>query len=74
MSANPDLAPAELVLEAGIGLLDSGADPESHAAWFDMAGRTATGQLLLELPLPARVDIDDRNMAKAFACLVDPSP
>ena len=37
MSAYPDMAPAELVLEAGVGPLDTGPDPETHAPGVDMA-------------------------------------
>ena len=41
MSAYPDTMSAELVLEAGVGPLDSAADPETHALGINMAGRTA---------------------------------
>ena len=75
VSPDADMAPAELVLEAGVGPLDTGTDPETHAPGVDMARRTPGPglpvQLLLEFLVPARVDVDDRNMAKAFACLVD---
>ena len=40
MSAYPDMASAELVLETGVGPLDRAADPETHAPGIDMAGRT----------------------------------
>ena len=40
MSAYPDMAHAQLVLEAGVGPLDAAADPETHAPGIDMAGRT----------------------------------
>ena len=69
------MAPTELVFEAGVGSLDTGPDPKMHAPGIDMAGRTPSSgfpvPLLLEILVPARVDIDDRNMAKAFTHLVD---
>ena len=76
MSADPDMAPAELILETGVGPLDTGTDPEPQAFGTDIAchppGPGFPVQLLLENLVPARVDIDDRNMAKAFTHLVDP--
>ena len=32
--------PAELILETGVGPLDTGTDPETHAPGIDMASRT----------------------------------
>ena len=40
MSACPDMVPAELVLEAGVGPLDAATDPETHTPGIDMASRT----------------------------------
>ena len=71
--ANPNTAPVELVLEAGVGPFDTAADPVTHAPGIDMACRTPGPGLLipplLEILVPARVDMDDRNMAKAFTHL-----
>ncbi len=60
---------------AGVGPLDTGPDPEPHGLGIDMAyctpGPGLPVPLLLEVLVPARIDIDDRNMAKPFAHLVD---
>ena len=48
MSANPDMTPAEPVLQAEAGQIP----PEGHAPGIDMAGRMAPGLLLLELLYP----------------------
>ena len=37
MSADADMAPATLILEAGVGPLDTGPDPEPHGLGIDMA-------------------------------------
>ena len=50
----------------------SGNARSSGWTWPDHTpGPGLPGQFLLELLVPARVDIDDRNMAKAFTHLVD---
>ncbi len=53
---------------AGVGPLDTGPDPEPHGLGIDRAyctpGPGLPVSLLLEVLVPARIDIDDRNMAK----------
>ncbi len=75
MSADADMAPATLILEAGVGPLDTGPDPDPHGLGIDMAYCTPVPGLpvsrLLEVLVPARIDIDDRHMAKPFTHLVD---
>ena len=57
MSADPDMAPAELILETGVGPLDTGTDPEPQAFGTDIAchppGPGFPVQLLLENLVPA---------------------
>ena len=67
MSAHPDMAPAEPILEAGVAPLDTGTDPKTHAPGIEKASRSS---LSPELLVPARVDIEDRHMARATACLM----
>ena len=58
----------ELVLETGIGPLDTGTDPVANALWHDEATHAPCPglalQVLLEGRVAARVDIDQQNMAE----------
>ena len=75
MPTDTHMPGTELVLETGIAPLDPGTDPVANTLRHDQATRTPCPglalQVLLERRVPARVDIDRRDMAKAFAHPVD---
>ena len=57
MSTDADMAPATLILEAGVGPLDTGPDPDPHGLGIDMAyytpGPGLPVSLLLEVLVPS---------------------
>ncbi len=75
MFPDTHMAGAELVLEAGVDPLDPGTDPVANTLWHDKTGHTPCPglvlQVLLELLVTTRVDINQRDMAKTLAHPVD---
>ncbi len=55
MSTDADMAPAKLILEAGVGPLDTGPDPEPHVLGIDMAYCTPRPRLPLTRRAPKKL-------------------